>query len=38
VALDRLLAAAARDLLGALAQLGDKPLHPLAPAFERLVA
>ena len=34
VALDRLLAAAARDLRRALAQLGDERRHPLAPARE----
>ena len=36
VPLGRLLAAAARDLRRALAQLGDELLHPLAPARELL--
>ena len=31
-----LVAAAARDLLGALAQLGDELLHPRAPLLERV--
>ena len=34
MALDRLLAAAARDLRRALAQLGDERRHPLVPACE----
>ena len=38
VALHRLLAAAARDLRGALAQLGDERLHALAAARELLGA
>ena len=38
VALDRFLAAAARDLRRALAQLGDERLHPLGAAREGLVA
>jgi hypothetical protein len=37
VPLDRLLAAAARDLRRPLAQLGDERLHPLGTAREGLV-
>ena len=36
VALDRLLAAALRDLRRPLAQLRDELLHPLAPRTERV--
>ena len=38
VALDRFLAAAARDARRALAQLGDERLHPLGATREGLVA
>ena len=38
VALERLLAATARDLGGACAKLGDEPLHPRPAPLERLVA
>src|SRR5581483_5585328 len=38
VALERLLAASARDELGALAQLGHELLHPRSPCLEHAVA
>ena len=38
MSLDGLLAAAGRDERGALAELGDEPLHRRASALERLVA